>query len=121
PLYSAQLAAGIAKVACGQVREGIDQIRAVGHRWEAIGARNPDLAPWRPHLAQALLLLGHREEARTLADQHAALARSWGANRPLARALRVQGLTIGSPDGTPPPPHSSPPPPTSPPHPDPPP
>jgi DNA-binding CsgD family transcriptional regulator/tetratricopeptide (TPR) repeat protein len=98
--YEARLAAGIAKVACGQVQEGIDQIRAVGGRWEAIGARNPDLAPWRAHLAQALLLAGQREEARTLADEHAALARGWGANRPLARALRVQALATGGPNGT---------------------
>jgi DNA-binding CsgD family transcriptional regulator/tetratricopeptide (TPR) repeat protein len=99
-LYSAQLAAGVVRVACGQTQEGIDQIRTVGRRWEAIGARNPDLAPWRPHLAQALLLAGQREEARALAGEHAALARSWGAPRPLARALRVQGLTLGGPDGT---------------------
>ena len=99
-LYSAQLAAGVVRVACGKVREGIDQIRTVGRRWEAIGARNPDLASWRPHLAQALLLLGEREEAQALAGEHAVLARGWGANRPLAQALRVQGLTAGGPDGT---------------------
>jgi DNA-binding CsgD family transcriptional regulator len=99
-LYSAQLAAGVVRVACGQTREGIDQIRMVGRRWEAIGARNPDLAPWRPHLAQALLLAGQHEEAQALADEHAALARGWGAHRPLARALRVQGLATGGPDGT---------------------
>jgi DNA-binding CsgD family transcriptional regulator len=98
--YEARLAAGIAKVACGQTQEGIDQIRAVGRRWEAIGARNPDLAPWRAHLAQALLLAGRREETRTLAGECVALARGWGAHRPLARALRVQGLAAGGPDGT---------------------
>ena len=94
-LYEARLAAGLTRVACGQVREGIDELRVVGGRWEAIGARNPDLAPWRPHLAQALLLLGRRDEARALAGEHAALARTWGAGRPLARALRVQGITLG--------------------------
>jgi DNA-binding CsgD family transcriptional regulator/tetratricopeptide (TPR) repeat protein len=98
-MYSAQLAAGVVRVACGQTQEGIDQIRAVGRRWEAIGARNPDLAPWRVHLAQALLLDEQREEARALADEHAALAWTWGAHRPLARALRVQGLTLGGQDG----------------------
>jgi DNA-binding CsgD family transcriptional regulator len=99
-LYSARLAVGIAKVAAGRVREGIHELRAVGRLWEAIGVRNPDMAPWRPHLAQALLLVGEREEARTLADEHAAIARAWGANRPLARALRVQALTLGGEDGT---------------------
>jgi hypothetical protein len=84
-LYSARLTAGVVRVACGQTQEGIDQIRTVGRRWEAIGARNPDLFPWRAHLAEALLLAGQREEARALADEHAALARTWGAHRPLAR------------------------------------
>jgi DNA-binding CsgD family transcriptional regulator len=98
-LYEARLAAGVARVACGQVHEGIDQLRAVGRRWEAIGARNPDMAPWRPHLAQALLLLGERDEARALAEEHTALARAWGAGRPLAGALRVQGLALGGKEG----------------------
>jgi DNA-binding CsgD family transcriptional regulator/tetratricopeptide (TPR) repeat protein len=98
-LYEARLAAGLARVASGQVREGIGELRAAGRLWEAIGARNPDMAPWRPHLAQALLLLGRRDEARALADEHAALARAWGAGRPLARALRVQGMTLGGEEG----------------------
>jgi DNA-binding CsgD family transcriptional regulator/tetratricopeptide (TPR) repeat protein len=98
-LYSARLAAGVVRVACGQVGEGIERIRAVGQLWEAIRVRSPDLAPWRPHLALALLLDGQRAEARALAAEHAALARAWGANRPLARALRVQGLALGGPEG----------------------
>ena len=98
-LYEARLAAGLVRVACGQVREGIGELRAAGRLWEAIGARNPDMAPWRPHLAQALMLLGKRDEARALADEHAALARAWGARRPLARALRVRGMTCGGEEG----------------------
>jgi DNA-binding CsgD family transcriptional regulator len=57
------------------------------------------MAPWRPHLAQALLLAGHHGEARAVASEHAALARAWGAPRPLARALRLQGLTRGGQEG----------------------
>src|SRR5262249_3382062 len=38
-------------------------------------------------------------EARALADEHAALARAWGARRPLARALRVRGMTCGGEEG----------------------
>jgi DNA-binding CsgD family transcriptional regulator len=98
-LYEARLAAGVARVASGQVREGIDHLRAVGRLWEAMGARNPDMAPWRPYLAQALLLIGERDEARAVADDHTALARAWGAGRPLARALRVQGLSLGGEAG----------------------
>jgi DNA-binding CsgD family transcriptional regulator len=99
-LYEARLAAGIAQVVRGQVHEGIGQIRAAGRLWDAIGVRNPDLAPWRPHLAQALMLAGKQDEARALAKEDAALARAWGAHRPLARALRVQGLTLGGQEGT---------------------
>jgi hypothetical protein len=51
-------------------------------------------------VAQALLLLGKHDEARALAGQHVALARAWGALRPLAAALRVHGLTLGGQDGT---------------------
>jgi DNA-binding CsgD family transcriptional regulator len=98
-LYEARLAAGLTRVTADQIREGIDQIREAGRRWEAIGARNPDMSPWRPHLAQALLLAGQQDEARALADEHAALARAWGAPRPLARALRVQGLALGGEEG----------------------
>jgi DNA-binding CsgD family transcriptional regulator len=93
--YEARLAAGLTRVARGQVRDGIEQIRAAGRLWEAISVRNPDLAPWRPYLAQALLLAGQQEEARGLAEEYVALARAWGAPRPLARALRVQALTRG--------------------------
>jgi DNA-binding CsgD family transcriptional regulator len=98
-LYEARLAAGLVRVACGQVREGIDQIRAAGRLWEAIGARNPDMAPWRPYLAQALLLAGQQDQARALADEATVLSRAWGAPRPIARALRVQGLTRGGEEG----------------------
>ena len=94
-LHEARLAAGLVRVTAGQVREGIDQIREAGRLWEAIGARNPDMAAWRPHLAQALLLAGQQDEARAVAAEHATLARAWGVARPLARALRVQGLTRG--------------------------
>src|SRR5262249_61355243 len=47
----------------------------------------------------ALLLAGQRDEARAVAGEDAALARAWGAGRPLARALRVQGITLGGEDG----------------------
>ena len=99
-LYSAQLAAWVVRVACGQTREGIDQIRAVGRQWEAIGVRNPDLAPWRPHLAQALLLAGEREKRACSPTSALPWPAAWGAHRPLARALRVQGLATGGEDGT---------------------
>src|SRR5262249_46376656 len=86
-LYEARLARGRARIATGLLREGVEDLRDVGRRWELIGARNPDSAPWRAHLAEALLLLGEAEEARALAVEHLDLARAWGAAGPLARAL----------------------------------
>jgi DNA-binding CsgD family transcriptional regulator len=94
-LYEARLARGRARIATGLVREGVEDLRDVGRRWELIGARNPDAAPWRAHLAEALLLLGETDEARVLAVEHLDLARAWGAAGPLARALRVHGITHG--------------------------
>jgi hypothetical protein len=44
------------------------------------------------------MLAGQHDEARALAQEHVALARAWGAARPLARALRVQGLSLGGAD-----------------------
>lgn len=98
-LYQARLAAGLVRVGCGQLHEGIGELREVGRLWDAIGVRNPDMAPWRPCLAQALLLLGERDEALALAADHAALARDWGAARPLSHALRVLGLAQGGEAG----------------------
>jgi DNA-binding CsgD family transcriptional regulator len=77
------------------VREGIEDLRDVGRRWELVGARNPDAAPWRAYLAEALLLVGEVDEARALAVEYLELAEAWGAAPTLARALRVQGLTHG--------------------------
>ena len=41
-LYETRLARGSAHVLCGRVREGVEELRAVGRLWEAIAARNPD-------------------------------------------------------------------------------
>ncbi len=98
-LYEARLARGRAQVERGRVREGVDDLREVGRLWEGIGARNPDMAPWRAYLARALLLLGEPDEARELAAEAVALARAWGAPRPLARAQRVHGLALGGEEG----------------------
>ena len=91
-LYEARLARGRAQVERGNLREGIEELRAVARLWEAIGAVNPEHAPWRPPLAQALVLVGELDEARVIAGEAVELARAWGAAPALARALRVHGL-----------------------------
>lgn len=60
--------------------------------------RFPIDTPWRQHKALALDGLGRRDEARELAREDLALARSWGAPGAVARALRVLG-TLAREDG----------------------
>jgi DNA-binding NarL/FixJ family response regulator len=57
--------------------------------------RNPAWAPWRSFKAQALALLGRRDEAVALAREEVELARAWGAPSALGRSLRVLGELLG--------------------------
>jgi DNA-binding NarL/FixJ family response regulator len=57
--------------------------------------RNPGWAPWRSLKAQALALLGRRDEAVALAREEVELARQWGAPSTLGRSLRVLGELLG--------------------------
>jgi DNA-binding CsgD family transcriptional regulator len=61
--------------------------------------KNPGWAPWRSLKAQALVLLGRRDEAIALAREEVELARAWGAPSTLGRSLRVLGELLGK-DGT---------------------
>jgi DNA-binding NarL/FixJ family response regulator len=60
---------------------------------------NPALASWRGELAHAEHLLGHSEEAATLAAQLLELARRWQAPWVLAHSLRVSGVITGGSEG----------------------
>jgi DNA-binding NarL/FixJ family response regulator len=57
--------------------------------------RNPSWAPWRAMKAQALTMLGRRDEAIELAREEVELAREWGAPTGLGRSLRVLGELLG--------------------------
>jgi ATP/maltotriose-dependent transcriptional regulator MalT len=57
--------------------------------------QNPAWAPWRTLKAQALALLGRRDEAIALAREEVELARAWGAPSSLGRSLRVLGELLG--------------------------
>ena len=85
----------------GRTREGLAELRELGHRYEAIGGRNPAVYSWRPPAALALLELGEHEEARRLASEEVELARQWGAPRALGKALRTAGLVEGGEAGLP--------------------
>jgi DNA-binding CsgD family transcriptional regulator len=61
-------------------------------------SKNPRWVPWRSLKAQALALLGRRDEGIALAEEEVELARRWGAPSGLGHSLRVLGGLRG-PDG----------------------
>jgi len=83
----------------GDVAGGIDELFEVGRLFEAVGGRNPALIAWRSQAALALLRLGEHDEARRQASEELALARAWGAPRPLTAAQRAMGLVEGGRKG----------------------
>ncbi len=79
----------------GDLAGGAEQLLETGRRFDAVGNRNPAFIAWRSPAALALLQLGRQDEARRLATEELELARTWGAPRALAAALRVTGLVEG--------------------------
>jgi DNA-binding NarL/FixJ family response regulator len=61
----------------------------------AARTKNPRWMPWRSLKAQALALLGRRDEAIALAEEEVELARRWGAPSGLGHSLRVLGQLRG--------------------------
>jgi DNA-binding CsgD family transcriptional regulator len=80
-------------------QRALDDLLECGRRQLAVPAPNPAVLPWRSEAALAALALGQAEQARTLADEELALARSFGSPRALGNALRVAGLVQGGADG----------------------
>jgi DNA-binding NarL/FixJ family response regulator len=58
-------------------------------------SKNPRWVPWRSLKAQALAMLGRRDEAIALAEEEVELARGWGAPSGLGHSLRVLGQLRG--------------------------
>jgi DNA-binding CsgD family transcriptional regulator len=56
------------------------------------GGRNPTMIPWRGRAALVLNRQGDETEARRLTDEEVAMAREYGAPRPLGIALHNAGL-----------------------------
>ena len=92
-------ARGRLRLAQGRFAEAAADLRECGRRCAAWGATGPALAPWRAHLALALLASGERDAAASVAADAVALARAWGVSSLLAEALRVAGLVTGGPPG----------------------
>ena len=79
----------------GDLAGGLEETFEIGRVFESVGGRNPAVIAWRSHAALALRRLGDADEARRLAREELALARTWGAPRALGGALRVAGLVAG--------------------------
>jgi DNA-binding CsgD family transcriptional regulator len=90
---------GRLRIATGDVAAGLADLLAVGKRLEAFGVRNPSHSSWRSQAALVLVARGEREEAGRLVDEELAIARRWGAPRPLGVALRAAGLIEGGSGG----------------------
>jgi DNA-binding CsgD family transcriptional regulator len=87
------------RLAQGRAQEALDDLFSVRDLETGRRAANPASCPWRSQAALALHALGEEGEARDLADEEVALARSFGAPRAIGIALRVSGLMIGGPEG----------------------
>jgi ATP/maltotriose-dependent transcriptional regulator MalT len=66
---------------------------ACGSLADRAGATNPAVVAWRSSAGLALVALGDLSEARRLIESELELARSFGAPRPVGRALRALATT----------------------------
>jgi DNA-binding CsgD family transcriptional regulator len=83
----------------GDPAGGVEQLLESGRSFDEVGAVNPAFIAWRSPAALALLQLERADEARELATEELAFARTWGAPRALAAALRTTGLVEGGEPG----------------------
>jgi DNA-binding CsgD family transcriptional regulator len=93
-------ARGRLRVAQGRVAEGLDELLTLGSRYGGSDLlRGPGVWCWRSDAALALLVLGERAAAETLAAEELDLARRLGGPRALGIALRAVGLATGGKRG----------------------
>lgn len=83
---------GRLRVAQGERRAGIADLRACGSRQLEWHSLNPATIPWRSELALALLEAGEDDEARELAAEELAIAQRVGAGRAVGIARRADGV-----------------------------
>ena len=95
PLIWGLLARGRLRLVEGRFEEAAEDLRESARRALGIGHRTPALAPWRSLLAEALLGLGERDEARRLVAEELELAHPVGAARPIGIALRTMAHVEG--------------------------
>jgi DNA-binding CsgD family transcriptional regulator len=88
---------GRVRIATGDPRAGLADLFRCGELLEAYGT--PNLIRWRPFAVAGLVELGEQPRAEELAREELASARSFGAPRALARALRTAGRVTGGDEG----------------------
>jgi DNA-binding CsgD family transcriptional regulator len=92
---------GRLRVAQGRIREGLDDLREAGGRWERLSCDHSPISRWREDAALALAQLGETNEARRLAVEQLELARATGLPRTVGAATRVVGAVAPRADGIP--------------------
>jgi DNA-binding CsgD family transcriptional regulator len=85
-------ASGVLRAAAGNHEDVIEELRSCAVDHPAYGGENPAMFPWRSAAAFSLAELGREQEARALADDELARARSFGAPRAVGISLRARAL-----------------------------
>jgi hypothetical protein len=86
-------ARGRLRLAQGRFAEAAADLRDCGSRCAAWGANGRAVAPWRAHLALALLSSGERDAAASVVAGAVTLARGWGVPSLLAEACASRVLS----------------------------
>lgn len=100
-MYAAwQAARGRVALMRGRADEALDELLASGTLLkDTLLLKNPAIGEWRSEAALAAAQLGDRPRARELVEEEVALARRFGAPRPIGVALRAAGLVAGGKEG----------------------
>ena len=99
-MYGAWLAGrGRVALARNRATEAVGFFEQAGRSVLGAVVANPAVIPWRSWLAEARVAAGDVTGARAAAAEEVALARRFGAARPLGIALRAQGIAEGGPTG----------------------
>ena len=83
----------------GAYSEALDDFLTAGDNFMKMRIPSPCILPWRSDAALCHLALGAMDEARFLAEEELALARTFGAPRCIGLALRGAALVEGSQRG----------------------
>lgn len=90
-LVAAQSSRGRLRLAQRDATRAIEDLSAALERNETWAQRRLE-PPWRPFLAEALVLTERTEEASVEAHAYASRAREWGTHRALGHAARMRAL-----------------------------